>query len=147
MEHGAVKQRTPLSTSEARAVVAISFTMALRMLGIFLVLPIFSTHALAYPGATMAKVGLAFGVYPLMQALFQLPFGMLSDKKGRRFALSLGLACFGVGSVLCGLAQGIHGLILARALQGTGQSGRLRSRPSETSPAQRFAPRHSRSRA
>ena len=123
MEHGAVKQRTPLSTSEARAVVAISFTIALRMLGIFLVLPIFSTHALAYPGATMAKVGLAFGVYPLMQALFQLPFGMLSDKKGRRFALSLGLACFGVGSVLCGLAQGIHGLILARALQGTGAVG------------------------
>ena len=123
MKHKALPKSAPLTAKEARAVAAISLTMALRMLGIFLVLPIFSAHALAYPGATMAKVGLAFGVYPLMQALFQLPFGMLSDKKGRRFALSLGLACFGVGSILCGLAQGIHGLILARALQGTGAVG------------------------
>lgn len=125
MKDRAVRQRTPLTVKEARAVAAISFTMALRMLGIFLVLPIFSAHAMAYPGATLSKVGLAFGIYPLMQAVFQVPFGMLSDKKGRRFGLSMGLALFSLGSLLCALSGNISSLIWARAFQGTGAVGAI----------------------
>lgn len=123
MKNTTLSQKTPLTAKEARAVAAISFTMALRMLGIFLVLPIFSAHAMAYPGATLSKVGLAFGIYPLMQAVFQVPFGMLSDKKGRRFGLSIGLALFSLGSLLCALSGNILSLIGARALQGTGAVG------------------------
>lgn len=123
MKHKPLSRSTPLTSKEARAVAAISFTMALRMLGIFLVLPIFSAHAMAYPGATPAKVGLAFGIYPLMQAVFQVPFGMLSDRKGRRFGLSLGLALFSLGSLLCAFSEDIQSLIVARAIQGTGAVG------------------------
>lgn len=86
-------------------------------------LPIFSAYAVRYPGASAPLAGLAFGIYALIQSLFQIPLGWMSDRWGRKPVLIIGLALFGLGSVGCALAETITGLILARALQGTGAVG------------------------
>jgi len=104
-------------------VVVVSLISALRLLGIFLVLPIFSVYAVRYPGASAGLAGVAFGIYALIQSVLQIPLGWASDRWGRKPVLLIGLALFSVGSVGCALATDIYGLILARALQGTGAVG------------------------
>ena len=86
-------------------------------------LPIFSVYAVRYPGASAALTGVAFGIYALIQSLFQIPLGWASDRWGRKPVLIIGLALFALGSVGCALATDIYSLILARALQGTGAVG------------------------
>ena len=86
-------------------------------------LPIFSVYAVRYPGASAALTGLAFGIYALIQSLFQIPLGWASDRWGRKPVLIIGLGLFALGSVGCALATDIYSLILARALQGTGAVG------------------------
>src|SRR5262245_34493911 len=86
-------------------------------------LPIFSAYAVRYPGASAALAGVAFGIYALAQCVCQIPFGWLSDRWGRKPVLLVGLALFCLGSVGCAWAESITGLILARALQGTGAVG------------------------
>ena len=86
-------------------------------------LPIFSAYAVRYPGASPALAGVAFGIYALVQSIFQIPLGWASDRWGRKPVLLIGLALFCAGSVGCALAESIGGLILARALQGTGAVG------------------------
>ena len=86
-------------------------------------LPIFSAYAVRYPGASAALAGVAFGIYALIQSIFQIPLGWASDRWGRKPVLIAGLALFCLGSVGCALAESIGGLILARALQGTGAVG------------------------
>jgi MFS family permease len=108
---------------EIGPVVVVSLISALRLLGIFLMLPIFSAYAVQYPGASVALAGVAFGIYALTQCIFQIPLGWASDRWGRKPVLVFGLALFAIGSVGCALAKDIHGLILARALQGTGAVG------------------------
>ncbi len=108
---------------EVGPIVAVSLISALRLLGIFLILPIFSAYAVQYPGASAALAGLAFGIYALIQSILQIPLGWASDRWGRKPVLIGGLALFAAGSVGCGLAKDIHALILARALQGTGAVG------------------------
>ena len=103
--------------------VVVSLISALRLLGIFLVLPIFSVYAVRYPGASAGLAGVAFGIYALIQSVLQIPLGWASDRWGRKPVLLIGLALFSVGSVGCALATDIYGLILARALQGTGAVG------------------------
>lgn len=103
--------------------VVVSLISALRLLGIFLVLPIFSVYALRYPGASAGLAGVAFGIYALIQCVLQIPLGWASDRWGRKPVLLIGLALFSLGSVGCALATDIYGLILARALQGTGAVG------------------------
>ena len=100
-----------------------SLISALRLLGIFLILPIFSAYAVRYPGATITLAGIAFGIYALSQCVFQIPLGWASDRWGRRPVLVLGLALFALGSLGCGLAKDIHTLIAARILQGSGAVG------------------------
>ena len=100
-----------------------SLISALRLLGIFLMLPIFSAYAVRYPGASHALAGVAFGIYALVQCIFQIPLGWASDRWGRKPVLIIGLALFCLGSIGCALAESISGLILARALQGTGAVG------------------------
>ncbi len=97
-----------------------SFIIALRLLGIFLLLPIFSVYAIKYPGATLPLVGVAFGIYALAQCVLQIPFGWASDRFGRKPPLLIGLFLFSLGSLICGFARDINQLILARVLQGSG---------------------------
>jgi MFS family permease len=108
---------------EIAPVIVVSLISALRLLGIFLMLPIFSAYAVRYPGASPALAGVAFGIYALVQCIFQIPLGWASDRWGRKPVLIIGLALFCLGSVGCALAESIGGLILARALQGTGAVG------------------------
>ena len=108
---------------EIAPVIVVSLISALRLLGIFLMLPIFSAYAVRYPGASAPLAGLAFGIYALIQCIFQIPLGWASDRWGRKPVLIFGLVLFCLGSVACALAESIGGLILARALQGTGAVG------------------------
>jgi len=108
---------------EIAPVITVSLISALRLLGIFLMLPIFSAYAVRYPGASPALAGVAFGIYALVQCFFQIPLGWASDRWGRKPVLLAGLLLFTLGSVGCAWAHDIYGLILARALQGTGAVG------------------------
>ena len=93
----------------------------LRMLGMFLILPIFSIYAETLPdGQNHLLIGLALGAYGLTQALFQLPFGMASDKYGRKRMIYIGLAIFAVGSFIAGFADNLYTIIFGRAIQGAG---------------------------
>ena len=103
--------------------IVVSLICALRLLGIFLILPVFSVYAVQYAGASIAMAGIAFGIYALTQSILQIPLGWASDRWGRRPVLLFGLALFTLGSVGCGLAQNISQLILARVIQGTGAVG------------------------
>src|SRR6185312_12929479 len=97
---------------EIAPVIVVSLISALRLLGIFLMLPIFSAYAVRYPGASVALAGIAFGIYALTQCIFQIPLGWASDRWGRKPVLIAGLALFAIGSIGCALAKDIHGLIL-----------------------------------
>ena len=109
-----------LNTSEYKAVLTVALIMATRLLGIFLILPVFSVYAEKYPGSDLAMAGLAFGIYALAQSILQLPFGWASDKIGRKPVLVAGILLFTAGSVYCGMADTINELIIARIIQGTG---------------------------
>lgn len=108
---------------ERSAVFSISLIMAFRMLGLFMILPIFSAYATKLPGATSFLIGLALGIYGLTQACLQLPFGMLSDKIGRKPIIALGLILFAIGSIVAALSHNIYGIIFGRAIQGAGAIG------------------------
>ncbi len=101
----------------------LSAILALRFLGLFLVLPILSVYAMGMEGATALLVGVIVGGYALTQALFQVPFGSISDKIGRKPTLVFGLLVFLAGSVLCAISDNIYILMLGRFLQGAGAIG------------------------
>lgn len=109
-----------LDSSEYRAVVTVALIMATRLLGIFLILPVFSVYTERYPGSDLAMAGVAFGIYALAQSILQLPFGWASDKLGRKPVLIIGILLFTAGSVYCGMADSIRELIIARIIQGSG---------------------------
>jgi MFS family permease len=111
---------TEFTPAERRAVLGLTALFTLRMLGFYLVLPVLSTYARDLPGSTPVLAGMSVGVYGLTQLIFQLPFGTLSDRWGRRVVLSLGLLLFAVGSVICALAATAWALVLGRTVQGTG---------------------------
>ena len=109
---------TPL---ERRASVSLASIFALRMLGLFLVLPVFALEAAQYPGGDdPALVGLAMGIYGLTQGLLQIPFGMASDRFGRKRVIVLGLLLFAAGSVVAALAGSLTWLLIGRSIQGAG---------------------------
>ncbi|MBB3231987.1 MFS transporter [Halomonas stenophila] len=109
-----------LLVSERRAITGLAGLYASRMLGLFMVLPVLALHADDLAGATPLLVGLALGVYGLTQAVLQIPFGLLSDRIGRKPVIAGGLALFLLGSVVAALADSIGGVILGRCLQGSG---------------------------
>ena len=112
------EKMTPL---EVRATTSLASIYGLRMFGMFSILPIFAIYAASLPEQpTPFMIGLALGAYGLTQALFQLPFGMASDKYGRKPMIYLGLGIFAVGSMVAALAMNIEGVIIGRALQGAG---------------------------
>jgi len=94
--------------------------IAFRMLGLFMILPVFMLLAADMPGFSPAKAGLAVGIYGLTQAVLQQPFGKLSDRFGRRPVMLVGLALFALGGVVAALADSIEMVIAGRALQGCG---------------------------
>ena len=112
-----------MHVKERAAVASLAVIMAFRMLGLFMLLPIFTlyTHKIAL--ATPALIGLALGIYGLTQACFQIPFGILSDHLGRKPILAGGLILLGLGSVVAAISHSIYGIIIGRALQGAGAIG------------------------
>lgn len=109
-----------MSSGETRAASGLALVFAFRMLGMFMVLPVLATYGMDLAGATPALIGLAIGAYGLTQAIFQVPFGIISDRIGRRPVIYLGLIVFALGSVLAANADSIWGVIAGRILQGAG---------------------------
>jgi MFS family permease len=114
------KDALRMSAAERRAAISLAGIYGLRLLGLFMILPVFALHADEYAGATPVLMGVAIGIYGLTQAAVQIPFGMLSDRIGRKRVIFAGLAIFVAGSVLAALADTIAGVIAGRALQGLG---------------------------
>lgn len=109
-----------MSAGERRAATALAGLYALRMLGLFMLLPVLSLYADRLEHATPALIGLAIGIYGLTQGVLQIPFGMLSDRLGRKPVILAGLALFLGGSVVAALSDSVYGVIAGRALQGSG---------------------------
>jgi MFS family permease len=114
-------QPSALTPLEWRASLSLASIFALRMLGLFLVLPVFALEAARYPGGDdPARIGLAMGIYGLTQGLLQIPFGMASDHFGRKRVIVLGLLVFAVGSFVAAFAPSLNWLVIGRAVQGAG---------------------------
>lgn len=110
-----------MSRDEKRAGVSLASIFALRMLGLFLILPVFAIHAQTMPGGRdLTLVGIALGAYGLTQAMFQIPFGLAADRFGRKPVIVFGLLLFAVGSAVAALAGDIWWTIFGRVLQGAG---------------------------
>jgi MFS family permease len=110
-----------MTATERRASGTLASIFALRMLGLFLVLPVFALEARKYPGGDdPALIGMAMGIYGLTQGLLQIPFGVASDRFGRKRVIVLGLLVFALGSALAAGADTLVGLVAGRALQGAG---------------------------
>ncbi len=109
-----------MTSLEKRSITGLSLIFALRMLGLFMILPVFSIAANQYTDASPVLIGLAIGAYGLTQALLQIPFGMLSDRIGRKKVITLGLILFAIGSVIAANADSIYMVIVGRLLQGSG---------------------------
>jgi len=106
-----------------KQIMPLSLIVALRFFGLFIVLPVLSIYALDMPGATPFLAGLVVGGYALTQAAFQVPFGMISDKVGRKKTLLFGLIIFIIGSVIAAMSDNIYMLLVGRFLQGAGAIG------------------------
>ncbi|MDH4400775.1 MAG: MFS transporter [Burkholderiaceae bacterium] len=114
-------QSLSLTPIERRASFALAGLFAARMLGLFLLLPVFAVAALGVVGGDdPARVGLALGMYGLTQACMQIPFGLASDRWGRRPVVLAGLLLFVLGSVICALSNDIFWITIGRAIQGSG---------------------------
>jgi MFS family permease len=109
-----------LAAQERRAAVSLAMIYAFRMFGLFMILPVFALYAEHLPGATPFLMGLALGIYGLTQAILQIPFGMWSDRIGRKPVIFIGLLIFAAGSLIAGSAHSIEGIIVGRAIQGAG---------------------------
>ena len=110
----------PFSPREKKSLSVIASLYLVRMLGLFMVLPVLGLYGTELAGATPFLIGLALGIYGLTQALLQIPFGWASDKAGRKKVLLAGFVLFIAGSVLCAFSTNINLFILGRALQGAG---------------------------
>lgn len=106
-----------------KKVFPLSAILSLRFLGLFLVLPVISIYALELDGSTPMLVGIVVGGYALTQAIFQVPFGTMSDKIGRKPTLLVGLLIFLAGSIICAYSTDIYTLMIGRFLQGAGAIG------------------------
>ena len=111
---------TPMTRAELRASVSLASIYMLRMLGLFMILPVFAIYARQLEGSTPFLIGLAISAYGLTQALLGIPFGAWSDRAGRKTVITVGLLIFSAGSVVAAMADDIYGVILGRAIQGSG---------------------------
>jgi len=109
-----------MNSIEKKSAMAIAFMIALRMYGLFLILPVFSIYGHEIAGSTPMLIGVAIGIYGLTQAILQIPMGFLSDIWGRKKVIALGLVLFFAGSVIAAMADDIWQIILGRLIQGMG---------------------------
>jgi MFS family permease len=109
-----------MSAPERRATISLAGIFFLRMLGLFMILPVFALYAESLERVTPLLIGLAIGIYGLTQAVLQIPFGMLSDRIGRKPVIIAGLLLFALGSLLAAWADDIVWIIVGRAIQGAG---------------------------
>lgn len=112
-----------INKKELKIVAILSGIFSLRMLGLCMLLPVFATEAKAYTHSTALLIGLAVGIYGLTQSFLQIPFGILSDRYGRKPLIFIGLGFIVLGSVVAAFATSIYGLIIGRVLQGCGAVG------------------------
>src|SRR3989442_14423998 len=110
-----------MSSLELRASLSLASLFALRMFGLFLILPVFAVHARQLSGGdSRTLIGVALGIYGLTQGILQIPSGMVSDRYGRKRVIVIGLLVFALGSFIAAWASDIHVVILGRAIQGAG---------------------------
>ena len=105
---------------ELRAALSLSSIFALRMLGLFLIMPVFAIHAKTLPGYDLGLVGWVLGAYGFTQAILQIPYGILSDRFGRKPVIIVGLVIFAIGSFVAAMPGDLWQVMLGRALQGAG---------------------------
>lgn len=109
-----------LSATEKKVAFSLASVFGLRMMGLFMIMPVFALYGQHLEGFSPLWVGIAIGAYGLTQALLQIPMGILSDKFGRKPIILIGLLVFAVGSVVAAMADSIYGVVFGRALQGMG---------------------------
>jgi MFS family permease len=112
-----------MKPQEFRAAAGLAAVFSVRLLGLFMIYPVFAAYAGTLAGANPYLIGEALGIYGLTQGLLQIPFGLLSDRIGRKVMIVLGLALFGIGSAVAAMSMTIGGVIVGRALQGAGAVG------------------------
>ncbi len=109
-----------MNSNELRAIFALAGIMATRLMGLFMILPVFAIYAQTLPDTSPTLVGLAIGIYGFSQALLQIPFGILSDRFGRKSIITIGLILFVLGSIVAATSTTLMGIIIGRAMQGSG---------------------------
>src|SRR5579859_6666085 len=119
----AISPTAIMKPQEFRAAAALAAVFSVRLLGLFMIYPVFAAYAGTLAGASPYLIGEALGIYGLSQGLLQIPFGLLSDRIGRKVMIVLGLALFGAGSAVAAISTTIGGVIIGRALQGAGAVG------------------------
>ncbi len=112
-----------MNKQEFRAAGSLAAVFSVRLLGLFMIYPVFAVYAHDLSGATPYLIGEALGIYGLTQGLLQIPFGLLSDRIGRKTMIVFGLVLFGIGSAVAAMSTSIGGVIIGRALQGAGAVG------------------------
>jgi MFS family permease len=112
-----------MERQELRAAGSLAAIFSVRLLGLFMIYPVFAAYARNLSGANPYLIGEALGIYGLTQGLLQIPFGLLSDRLGRKVMIVIGLLLFGAGSAIAALSSSIGGVIIGRALQGAGAVG------------------------
>ncbi|MBL4794233.1 MAG: MFS transporter [Pseudomonadales bacterium] len=115
-----LSSNSAMNSSERRAAFSLASLFAIRMLGLFMIMPVFSLYGGELRGADPALIGLAIGVYGLTQAMCQIPFGLLSDRIGRKPVIFGGLILFAIGGAIAAQSDSIYGVIIGRAIQGAG---------------------------
>ncbi len=112
-----------MESQEVLAAGSLAAVFSVRLLGLFMIYPVFAEYARHLSGATPATIGIALGIYGLSQGLLQIPFGLMSDRVGRKVMIVIGLILFGIGSVIAAMSTGITGVIIGRVIQGGGAVG------------------------
>ncbi len=109
-----------MNALERRSTFALSSIFALRMLGLFMIIPVFSVAGQSYQYSTPALIGLAVGVYGLTQAILQIPFSLIADRYSRKPLVVFGLLLFALGGAIAAMSDTIYGVIIGRAIAGGG---------------------------
>ena len=112
-----------MESQELLAAGSLATVFSVRLLGLFMIYPVFADYAQHLTGSTPYKIGLALGIYGLSQGLLQIPFGLMSDKVGRKIMIVAGLVLFAIGSAVAAISTTIDGVIIGRLIQGAGAVG------------------------